>query len=290
MTFRDKVTLITGAASGIGRALSTQMAAEGAKVIMADVDAEGLEAAASSIRANGRTVETIALDVADAPKVEQAIAGVFERHGRLDYLFNNAGIGGPCAETQEIALQEWKRVLAVNLDGVVHGVVSAYPRMVKQGFGHIINTASMAGLVPCPLATVYGTTKHAVVGLSSNLRVEGKGHGVRVSVVCPGHVATPIYERSTTYRGYTRAELRGLMPPAVTPEYCARVILRGVRRNRRIILVTKVAYAVWFLYRFSTNLTLALTELAMARLRRLASPARTEAKAVGPLTNGNPRS
>jgi short-subunit dehydrogenase len=184
-------------------------------------------------------------------------------------MFNNAGIGGTFAEAHELSLQEWAPVLATNLHGVVHGVVAAYPRMVKQGFGHIVNTASAAGLAPNPFLTVYGTTKHAVVGLSTNLRLEAKGYGVKVSAVCPGFVQTAIFERGTTYRRGSWATMRKLLPKPIDPNTCARAILRGVAKNRPLIVITWSARLLWLFYRLSTRFTLFVLELATAHARAI---------------------
>src|SRR5207248_6593438 len=116
------------------------------------------------------------------------------RHGRLDLMVNNAGIGIG-GETRELLLAHWDRIIDVNLRGVVHGVHAAYPVMIEQGSGHIVNTASLAGLLPSPGATPYAMTKHAVVGLSLSLRGEAAAYGVRVTAVCPGVVETPILDK-----------------------------------------------------------------------------------------------
>jgi NAD(P)-dependent dehydrogenase (short-subunit alcohol dehydrogenase family) len=214
-------------------------------------------------------VESVELDVADAAQFERAIAGVEERHGRIDYLFNNAGIGGAVAEAHTLTLEDWRRLLSINLHGVVHGVVATYPRMVRQGFGHIVNTASVAGLVPQPMMVMYGASKHAVVGLSLNLRIEAGQHGVKVSAVCPGMIQTAIFERGAEYRVLSYDEIKPILPPAMSPEDCARAILRGVARNRPIIIITKLAIAFWLVHRVSVRLSTWLCVLALKRVRRM---------------------
>src|SRR3954470_22550620 len=147
--FAGKVAIVTGGASGIGRALGEVLAEHGATVVLGDVNAS--ESVAS-------------LDVRHEEAVRSFVARVYERHGRLDFMFNNAGvsIGGP---THELDAAHWQRAIDVNLKGVVNGILAAYPRMVEQGFGHIVNTASVAGLAPAVMTAPYSTTKHAVVGL-----------------------------------------------------------------------------------------------------------------------------
>jgi len=190
-TFDGAVAIITGGASGIGRALGQALARRGGRVVLADVDSDPAEEAATAIRGQGGVAESAYLDVTDADAVRALVDDVAARHGRLDYMFNNAGIGAP-GGIEAVSLESWNLVIDVNLRGVVHGVAAAYPRMLEQGFGHIVNTASMAGLTPTPMAASYCATKHAVVGLSRTLRAEARTRGVRVSVLCPGPIRTPI--------------------------------------------------------------------------------------------------
>ena len=172
--FSGKVAIVTGAASGIGKAVAAGLAARGATVVLADIDEAGARAAAAATGG-----EAAALDVTDAGQVRALVDGTVARHGRLDLMFNNAGVGaGGPVETLELA--EWARVIDIDLNSVIYGVAAAYPHMVRQESGHIVNTASLAGLIPTPLLTPYATVKHAVVGLSVSLRVEAAAYGVRV--------------------------------------------------------------------------------------------------------------
>jgi NAD(P)-dependent dehydrogenase (short-subunit alcohol dehydrogenase family) len=149
-TFDGAVALITGGASGIGAALARQLTARGGLVVVADRQHELAEQTASTLRASGACAEVAPLDVRNAAAFEQVVNDIFQRHGRLDYLFNNAGTG-VAGEALENTLDDWRYVVEVNLMGVVHGVHAAYRRMAEQGFGHIVNTASMSGLMPaCP--------------------------------------------------------------------------------------------------------------------------------------------
>lgn len=174
-------------------------------------------------------------------------------YGRLDYMFNNAGVA-LAGKTRDMTLADWNRLIDVNLRGVVHGVVAAYPVMIAQGFGHIVNTASAAGITPTPGLTGYATTKHAVVGLSTSLRGEAARHGVRVSVVCPGLIDTPIKDNMTLLNTDRQALLKSIPLKLHPPEACARAALRGVERNQAIIVVTAFAKIGWLLYRLSPAL------------------------------------
>ncbi len=178
------VAVVTGGGSGIGRALAMELAKRGAFVHVTDFNGSSAEATAKAI---GASAAHAAVDVRDAGAVQRFCDSV----GRVDYMFNNAGIGVG-GEIQDLSLAHWDRILDVNVRGVIHGVHAVYPGMIARGSGHIVNTASLAGLVPTPLATPYGMTKHAVVGLSVSLRMEAAAYGVRVSALCPGTVETPL--------------------------------------------------------------------------------------------------
>src|SRR5438552_680116 len=162
--FAGKIAIVTGGASGIGRAVGAQLVRHGARVVLADINGDSARATAEAFGA----ASAATVDVTDAAAVEQLVTNTVAAHGRLDYLFNNAGIA-IMGEARNMTLADWTHLIDVNLRGVVNGVVAAYPAMLRQGFGHIINTASLAGLVPTPGATGYATTKHAVVGLSTSL-------------------------------------------------------------------------------------------------------------------------
>lgn len=249
--FRDKVAIVTGAASGIGRALSQELARRGAGVILADINRSTVEEAAGAITKTGKKAETFVLDVSDYDAVGKMVADTVARHGRLDYLFNNAGIavGG---EVRDCSIDDFRNVINVNLLGVVNGVAAAYPHMVKQGYGHIINTASIEGLVPFPGTVSYVASKYGVVGLSNALRIEGADLGVKVSVVCPGYIKTPIFQNCKVIK-IDRDKMLKSLPErfGITPEACAQIILRGVQRNKAIIVVTGFAKYLWALQRIS---------------------------------------
>jgi len=245
--FADRVAIVTGGASGIGRSLVTALAAEGARVVIADVDADLATTVARNL---GAGVRAERVDVTDAAAVQALVDGVADREGRLDLMFNNAGIA-VLADTRDTSLADWNRLIDVNLRGVVHGVVAAYPLMIRQGGGHIVNTASVAGLVSSPATTAYAATKHAVVGLSVSLRAEARLHGVRVSVVCPGLIETPIIQNAKIV-GPPVDRLLAESPLRLhSSERLAGAVLRGVARNRAIIPFTAEARAMWWLHRLS---------------------------------------
>ena len=252
--FRDKVVIVTGGGSGIGRALCEELGRRGAVVTVADINMEGARQVASAIAKSGGQSSTAHLDVARAEDVQKVVEEAASTHGRLDYMFNNAGIG-MAGEVRDMDLEHWRRILDVNLWGVIYGTTTAYQVMIKQGFGSIVNTASAAGLIPSPMATAYSTTKHAVVGLSTSLRAEAAELGVKVSVVCPGFVRTGIFDASTYLQTKREDVISNLSSiKMIDATGCARVILRGVARNRAIITVTAFARFIWWLYRLRPTL------------------------------------
>ena len=186
-----KVAFVTGGASGIGAALSTELSNGGAEVWIADRQIGRAQELAQRLRDGGAKVHAIELDVRDSSAFEGAVANAVQESGRLDYLFNNAGIG-VSGEIDSYTLDDWNDVFDVNLRGVVHGIQAVYPVMIRQGSGHIVNTASMAGLTTTVGQASYTATKHAVVAISRSMRLEAERHGVRVSALCPGVIRTPI--------------------------------------------------------------------------------------------------
>ena len=191
MTFTGKQAIVTGAGSGIGASLCRALVAAGADVVCTDIDGDAAERTASAL---GERARAARLDVTDPAAVQAAVDDVVTRTGRLDLMFNNAGIvwGG---DTELLTLDQWNAIIDVNIRGVVHGVTAAYPQMIKQGNGHIVNTASMAGLTAAGQITSYVMTKHAIVGLSLALRSEAAAHGVGVLAVCPSAVETPLLDK-----------------------------------------------------------------------------------------------
>ncbi len=257
-TLDGAVAIVTGGASGIGRALAEAMARRGARVVLADRQIDLAREVAGGIGASGGEARAAEVDVTDFPVVEGLIRDTFEAHGRLDYLFNNAGIG-IAGEAELYQLEHWTRVLDVNVRGVVHGVQAAYPLMLEQGFGHIVNTASMAGLIPAPGTVSYGASKHAVVGMTRALRVEAASLGVRVSVVCPGVIRTPILDGGKygaflkEYPPEFMAKMTDRLGP-MEPDRFAVKVLAGVAANREFIVVPARWKILWWLDRLSPSL------------------------------------
>jgi NAD(P)-dependent dehydrogenase (short-subunit alcohol dehydrogenase family) len=195
MRLKDKVALVTGAASGIGRATAALFGQEGAKVMCADLDGEGAERMARQIADSGGEAASVQADVSVAADVERMVRETVERWGRIDILFNNAGIefGLPVTQVPE---EEWDRLIDVNLKGVFLGCKYAIPEMLKQGGGSIVNTASVAGLRGTAWMSTYSASKGGVVLLTKSLAQEWGTQNVRVNAVCPGVIRTPMAEQA----------------------------------------------------------------------------------------------
>ncbi|ABW67055.1 SDR family NAD(P)-dependent oxidoreductase [Desulfosudis oleivorans] len=246
--FTDKVFIVTGGASGMGRAVCELLGTRGAILIIADIDGESAEKVAAGITAAGGRATGVFLDTTADETVRRLVDETAAEYGRLDYMFNNAGIL-IAGEVRDMSDDHWARILDVNFRGVLTGTLAAYRIMVEQGFGHIINTASTAGLVPIPVITAYATTKHAVVGLSISLRPEAAKAGVRVSVVCPGYVSTSIFDKGTVVKGDMAGLLSTMPIKPISPEKAAGYIVRGVAANRGVIVFPFHARFLWALYR-----------------------------------------
>ncbi|MET3960837.1 NAD(P)-dependent dehydrogenase (short-subunit alcohol dehydrogenase family) [Marmoricola sp. OAE513] len=236
-----KTAIVTGGGSGIGAALVTALRQAGAIAVVADLEPG----------AEGR-----ALDVTDAEAVQALVDDVVAEHGRLDLLFNNAGITF-IGETQDITLAQWNKIIDVNIRGVVHGVAAAYPQMIKQGSGTIVNTASMGGLMAAGLITSYVTTKHAVVGLSAALRSEAAAYGVGVTVVCPAAVDTPILDQGEIGRISGRdyyLKGQGVRNP-VDPAVLAGKVLEAVAAGEAMVIEPVQARMAYRLQRLAPGFT-----------------------------------
>ena len=193
---KGKVAVVTGAASGIGRALAERAAQEGMKVVLADVEEGPLAAAEQALKKAGATAVAVKIDVSKADDVKALAQRTLDAFGAVHLLCNNAGVISPKVAVWETTPADWQWVMGVNLWGVIHGVQTFVPLMLaQQTEGHIVNTASMAGLISRPGRSIYQVTKHGVVTLSETLHQDlvSKGAKVRVSVLCPGMVNTSIW-------------------------------------------------------------------------------------------------
>lgn len=248
---RDKkgVAIVTGGGSGIGEALCQELSLKGLIVIVTDINEEAAHQVANKLKASGAEADSFGVDVGNLKQVQDMVDTVVRRYKRIDYLFNNAGIT-LIARLDEMTMDWWQRMVHVNLWGVINGTHAVYPVMLKQGFGHVINVASGAGIIPAPFMTAYAATKHAVVGMSVALSTEAAGSGVDVSIVCPGFVRTPLTKSFPTIN-IDQDKLQKMISSrkAHTPEAAAKIIMRGVERKKLFILFPVRQKIVWALYR-----------------------------------------
>ncbi|MGI6783399.1 MAG: SDR family NAD(P)-dependent oxidoreductase [Aminivibrio sp.] len=236
--YRDKVAVVTGAASGMGLGLTEGMLARGAAaVFMADVKEENLNREAGRLEGQypGRVFPALA-DVTKLDQVSALIGRARDFNGRLDFVFNNAGMG-MTLPTEQITFEMWRFLVDLNIMGVVYGTYSAIPIMREQGSGHIVNTASAAGLFPIPYQAVYTATKAAVLSMTESLQYELETEGLSFTVFCPGNVATPLFAGV------------GVPADAVPVEEAVEIILGGVENKELLIAFPKQIQEIDVLYR-----------------------------------------
>lgn len=231
-----KVAIITGGASGIGRALCMEAADRGMVVIVSDIDREGGEAVARQINESGKGESYFEkADVSSFEEVQGLVNRVFRTYGRLDYMFNNAGIA-MYGELCDMTLEHWHKVMDINLWGAIHGTHAAYPLMKQQGFGYLVNTSSATGLGPAPMTSAYATTKHAIVGMTTSLHYEAEAYGIHVSALCPAFVDTPIYSTADAV-GMDKAKINEQVKKqkSMSPEQFAKIAFAKIHRNESVI-------------------------------------------------------
>jgi NAD(P)-dependent dehydrogenase (short-subunit alcohol dehydrogenase family) len=272
-----KTAFVTGGASGIGLALGRAFVEVGMNVMLADIETDALAAAVASLRDVGPDVRGVTCDVTDPASVERAAQASYDAFGNVHVVCNNAGVGGGSG-IDAISLDTWRWVLDVNLMGVVHGVHTFLPHIRAHGEGgHIVNTASMAGLTAAGQITSYVMTKHAVVGLSLALRSEAVSRGVGVLAVCPAAVETPILDKGAI-GGFVGRDyyLRGKgMKTAYDPDRLARDTCKAIERNKALLVVPKRAHASWVFARLAPGLLqrLSIRFIAQQRARQAARSA-----------------
>ncbi|WP_292406622.1 MULTISPECIES: SDR family NAD(P)-dependent oxidoreductase [unclassified Methanoculleus] len=243
--YTDKVCIVTGANSGIGYAVSEELLKRGAIVYMAGRSREKVAKAAGQLSAYGDRVRPLIMDVTKLEQVQKGIEGAAAEAGRLDILFNNAGVGGTIP-FEQATLNDWKTIIETNIWSVIYGVHTAVPIMLNQGFGHIVNTSSIAGIVPPPFQALYSLTKYGVTGLTECLKYEYAEKGLHFSTICPANIATAIFNKSID--GQAHGDLR-IPDDAYPVDKAAALILDRVAEHKGIIVVPEDPYTeLWKKY------------------------------------------
>lgn len=212
MEFKDKVVLITGAGSGIGRVAAKNYAAEGAKVVVSDINAPNGEKVVKEIEAANGTALFIEADVSNYEAVQDLVQQTVTHFGRLDIAVNNAGIGGAMTNTTETSLENWEKVIAVNQTGVFYCMKEELKVMQQQGSGNIVNIASMAGMKGFPKQLAYTASKHAVIGMTKAAALEYIKFNIRVNAVCPVFTHSPLLEQMFEYKAGLKEKLLYAIP------------------------------------------------------------------------------
>ena len=257
MEFSGKIVVVSGAGSGIGRSTALLFGRLGAKVHVADLNAESAERVVAELEAAGARGVAHTVDCTDPVAVERLAQAVYDEDGRVDVLHNNAGIGH-AADIEETTVEDWQRVIGVNLLGVAYATQAFVPRLLAQGGrSSIVNTASMAGLVAAPQMAPYSASKFGVVGLSESLNAELRPRGIHVCAVCPGIINTPI-TTSAIMRGQPAERRQKAVEfyrkRGASPDVVAEAVLDAVRKRKPVKTVPPShVVPAWVLKRISTR-------------------------------------
>lgn len=222
--FAGKVALVTGAGSGIGAAVSRLLGAEGAKVVLADINAAAANAVAAEIRAQGGEAFALVVDVGSAGDVEKLVKSVVQTHGGLHLAVNNAGVEGIRRATADYPLDDWERLININLNGVFYCMKYEIAAMAAQGGGAIVNMSSILGSVALPTACAYTAAKHGIVGLTKVAAIEYAKRGVRINAVGPGLIETPLLSEQAELTSNRRLEALQPMGRRGTPDEVAALV------------------------------------------------------------------
>ena len=260
---RNKVSLITGAASGLGQATALEMARSGSDVVITDINEVGLKNTADMIEVLDRRVESVQADVSDRNEVERLCRRALKVFGRVDILVNNAGVT-MAAEIKDMDIPEWEWILGTNLSGPLYTIHFLLPQMVERQEGHIVNICSASSLAGIPTAGAYTASKHGLAGMTEVLRTEVERFGIKVTAVYPGVVKSPIYE-STRLKGFKREAVKLPGYLGITPEEAAKRIVKAIQSDQPVLMLDLSRF-VHHLKRTSPSLTRRFARAVFKRL------------------------
>jgi NAD(P)-dependent dehydrogenase (short-subunit alcohol dehydrogenase family) len=254
-SLKDKVVVVTGAGSGIGRATAKAFAGEGARLVLADISRERLDNLQKTLQERDIQASVFALDVSDKKQVADLAQFTLDTYGRVDVIHNNAGIGmgGPL---EVFSLEDWERIVGVNFWSVVYGTHYFLPHMKQQRSGHIVNTSSAAGYWGLAGLGAYTATKHAIIGFSDVLRAEVRRYNIGVSTICPGIIKTSIvHDGKQTMLPTAKIDQKKMAAFydrfGWSPDRVARAVIKAVKKNRGLVPVGPEAWVMWYAKRLS---------------------------------------
>ena len=246
--FQNKSVLITGAATGIGRALAHELANRGAVVYVTALTKKEAQTVVDEITSSNGKAIAAELDVGNFKDIEKMIDLVVSEQGQLDIMINNAGVAY-VGESYDMQVETIEKLAHINFTAVNVGAVLAYTQMKKQGFGHILNTASMGGFLPTPGMAIYAATKHGVVGLTTSLASEGKDFNIVVKASCPGFIKSELMNKSSDV-SKNMSDYLDLLPKPIDASIAAKTIIDGLGKKPVLIFTPSYAKVSYFLNRF----------------------------------------
>ena len=252
--FSGKVVAITGGAKGLGRGLTEALAQAGAKLVVGDIDIAAAEALCAELSRNGHAAVAIDVDVTDPASVERLVDETVARHGRIDYMINNAGIAAG-GEFEHVPAETMRRVIEIDLLGSAYGTLSAYRQMLRQGGGHIVNVASMLALFPNPMSAAYVAAKYGLRGLTRSVMAEGAAYGIHFTTICPGYIATNLFEAGSFAGSMQKDHVVERIPfRLIDVETAVQRTLAAVAARKPIAVFPFYARVLWWMERLSPRL------------------------------------
>jgi NAD(P)-dependent dehydrogenase (short-subunit alcohol dehydrogenase family) len=252
--FSGKVVAITGGAKGLGRGLTEALAQAGAKLVVGDIDIAAAEALCAQLSRKGHAVAAIDVDVTDPASVERLVDETVARHGRIDYMINNAGIAA-AGEFEQVPAATMRRVIEIDLLGAAYGTLSAYRQMLRQRGGHIVNVASMLALFPNPMSAAYVAAKYGLRGLTRSVMAEGAAYGIHFTTICPGYITTNLFEAGSFAGSMHKDHVVDRIPfRFIDVETAVQRTLAAVAARKPIAVFPFYARVLWWMERLSPRL------------------------------------